>query len=382
MRATLPGVALFLALAPAAVRAAAPEAATTSFTLPNGLVGVVIEDHRAPVVTHMVWYKVGSADEPPGQSGIAHFLEHLMFKGTDRLADGAFSRVVAANGGEDNAFTTPDYTAYHQRIAADRLDLVMGMEADRMVNLDPGEGAVLSERDVVLEERRQRVGNTPDGLFGEALEAALYVNHPYRHPVIGWEHEVAGLGREAAMAFYRAHYAPNNAVLVVAGDVDPDEVQRLAEAHFGPIPPAAIAPRIRPQEPPPVAARRIVMEDARVREPYVARLYPATQRKPGDQAEAAALTVLAELLGRVGGHLRHGAWARARRRCRARFRGGLFRHRRRPAELQLLCGAEARGAPRRGRSAARRADRRLPGRGTGSGAARTHPDADAGGRDL
>ena len=161
MRATLPGVALFLALAPAAVRAAAPEAATTSFTLPNGLVGVVIEDHRAPVVTHMVWYKVGSADEPPGQSGIAHFLEHLMFKGTDRLADGEFSRVVAANGGEDNAFTTPDYTAYHQRIAADRLDLVMGMEADRMVNLDPGAGAVLSERDVVLEERRQRVGNTP-----------------------------------------------------------------------------------------------------------------------------------------------------------------------------------------------------------------------------
>jgi zinc protease len=223
-----------------------------------------------------------------------------MFKGTDRLADGAFSRVVAANGGEDNAFTTPDYTAYHQRIAADRLDLVMGMEADRMVNLDPGEGAVLSERDVVLEERRQRVGNTPDGLFGEALEAALYVNHPYRHPVIGWEHEVAGLGREAAMAFYRAHYAPNNAILVVAGDVKPEEVQRLAEAHFGPIPPAAIAPRLRPQEPPPVAARRIVMEDAWVREPYVARLYPATQRKPGAQAEAAALTVLAELLGGSG----------------------------------------------------------------------------------
>ena len=129
---------------------------------------MVIEDHRAPVVTHMVWYKVGSADEPPGQSGIAHFLEHLMFKATDTLADGEFSRIVAANGGEDNAFTTPDYTAYYQRIAADRLDLVMGMEADRMADLDPGEAAVLSERDVVLEERRQRVENAPDGAVRRA----------------------------------------------------------------------------------------------------------------------------------------------------------------------------------------------------------------------
>jgi zinc protease len=290
-----PLFALALSLLPSA--AAAGEGGVTSFTLANGLTGVVIEDHRAPVVTQMVWYKVGSADEPPGQSGIAHFLEHLMFKGTTTLADGDFSRIVAANGGDDNAFTSTDYTAYFQRIAADRLDLVMGMEADRMANLNPGEAGVISERDVVLEERRQRVENAPDGAFDEQRRALLYLNHPYRHPVIGWRQEMEGFDRDKAMAFYRAHYAPNNAILVVAGDVDPAEVQRLAEAHFGPLPAAPVPPRARPQEPDPVAARRFEVRDPRVREPQVARLYLAPQRRPGDQATAAALTILAELLG-------------------------------------------------------------------------------------
>ena len=170
MRGFLPllPAALVVALAPGPLPAAAPEG-VSSFTLPNGLVGVVIEDHRAPVVTQMVWYRVGSRRRAAGQSGLAHFLEHLMFKGTDAVAEGEFSRIVAANGGEDNAFTTTDYTAYHQRIAADRLDLVMGMEADRMTGLDPGDAAVLSERDVVAEERRQRVGNAPDGPFREQM---------------------------------------------------------------------------------------------------------------------------------------------------------------------------------------------------------------------
>jgi zinc protease len=287
---------LVLALLPAAP-SAAPLQGVSSFTLANGLTGVVIEDHRAPVVTQMVWYKVGSADEPPGQSGIAHFLEHLMFKGTATLADGEFSKVVAANGGEDNAFTTTDYTAYFQHIAADRLDLVMGMEADRMTNLQPGAAAVRAERDVVLEERRQVVENDPAGPFNEQHQAMLYLNHPYRHPVIGWRHELEALDLGEAMAFYRAHYVPSNAVLVVAGDVDPAEVERMAERHFGAIPARAVSPRVRPQEPEPIAARRVELRDPRVREPYVARLYLAPQRKPGDQAEAAALTVLAELLG-------------------------------------------------------------------------------------
>jgi zinc protease len=292
---SLPG-ALVLALLPAAVSAAPPEG-VSSFTLANGLTGIVIVDHRAPVVTQMVWYRVGSADEPTGQSGLAHFLEHLMFKATGRLADGEFSRIVAANGGDDNAFTSTDHTAYVQRIAADRLDLVMGMEADRMANLDPGADAVLAERDVVLEERRQVVENHPGGPFNEQRRAVLYLNHPYGRPVIGWKHELEALDRGDALAFYRAHYAPNNAILVVAGDVEPSEVERLAAAHFGPIPPRPVPPRVRPQEPPPVAARRVEMHDARVREPSVARLYLAPQRRPGDQADAAALTVLAELLG-------------------------------------------------------------------------------------
>ena len=294
MRAPL--AVLALSLLPAAALAA-PDPAVTRFALENGLVGVVIEDHRAPVVTHMIWYKVGSADEPPGRSGIAHFLEHLMFKATDELSDGEFSRIVAANGGDDNAFTSFDYTGYFQNIAADRLDLVMGMEADRMVDLAPTPAGVAAERDVVLEERRQVVENDPGGPFNEALDAALYLNHPYGHPVIGWAHEIEAFTWEEALAFYRAHYAPNNAVLVVAGDVAPAEVERLAEKHFGSIPAAAILPRVRPQEPPPVAARRVELRDPRVRQPYLSRSYLAPQRRPGAQEEAAALTVLAELLG-------------------------------------------------------------------------------------
>jgi len=175
----------------------------TSFTLENGLQGVVVEDHRAPVVTHMVWYRVGSADDPAGQSGLAHFLEHLMFKGTGTLADGEFSRIVRENGGEDNAFTSMDYTGYFQRIAADRLELVMSMEADRMVGLAPGAEAVLAERDVVLEERRQVVDSSPEGPFGELRRATLYLNHPYGRPIIGWAHEIAALDEEKALAFYR-----------------------------------------------------------------------------------------------------------------------------------------------------------------------------------
>ena len=338
MRAFLTGLpgAMACLLIPAALPAAAPEG-ITSFTLPNGLMGVVIEDHRAPVVTHMVWYKVGAADDPAGQSGLAHFLEHLMFKATGRLTDGEFSRLVAANGGEDNAFTTPDYTAYHQRIAADRLDLVMAMEADRMTGLDPGEAAVRSERDVVAEERRQRVGNAPDGPFAEQMDAALYVNRPYGRPVIGWEHEIAGFTRAAAHGLLpRALRAQQRDPGGGGRRRARPRCERLAAAHFGPIPASpAIAPRARPQEPKPVAARRIMMQDPRVREPYVVRQLPrarAQGRRPGGSRGADRAGRASR---RVGGHLGHGARARDRRRDRARRRGGLFRHRRRPAELRL-----------------------------------------------
>jgi zinc protease len=246
----------------------------------------------------MVWYKVGSADEPPGKSGIAHYLEHLMFKGTDDLAPGEFSDVVAANGGTDNAFTSYDYTGYFQRVAADRLPLMMEMEADRMRDLSLTEELVLPERDVILEERNQRVENEPGALFGEQRRAAQYLSHPYGTPIIGWRHEMQALTLADARAFYGEHYAPNNAIVVVAGDVDPEEVRRLAAQYYGPLTPNPdLQPRARPQEPPQLAERRLTFEDARVAQPSVVRTYLMPERDPGDQREAAVLTMLAEILG-------------------------------------------------------------------------------------
>lgn len=270
----------------------------TTFTLNNGLDVVVIEDHRAPAVTQMVWYRIGAADEPPGHSGIAHFLEHLMFQGTDDMAEGAFSATVEENGGTDNAFTSWDYTAYFQRVAADRLDLMMKMEADRMRDLQLTEDDVTTERQVILEERSQRTDGDPGSLLNEQMAAAQFMNHPYGIPVIGWRHEMAALSRQDALDFYQANYAPNNAILIVAGDVQPDEVRALAEKHYGPLAPSdRIKPRERPQEPPQLAERRLVMQDERVSEPYLVRSYLAPERNTGDQRKAAALTILAELLG-------------------------------------------------------------------------------------
>ncbi len=288
-------LALVLAGLPGLLSAQSAE--VHDFTLDNGLKGVVIVDNRVPVVTNMVWYKVGSADDPYGKSGLAHFLEHLMFKGTDDMEEGEFSRIVAENGGTDNAFTTPDYTAYFQRVAADRLDLMMRMEADRMRDLILTEDVVTPERAVVLEERGSRVDSDPGSRFAEQRQAAMYLNHPYGRPVIGWRHEIEALTAGDALDFYRRHYAPDNAILVVAGDVDPAEVERLADTYFGPLAPSGIAPRARPQEPPQTAARRVRYADPRVTQPVVIRGYLAPNRRPGDQREAAALTVLAELLG-------------------------------------------------------------------------------------
>lgn len=276
-------------------------AEVTTFDLDNGMDVVVIEDHRAPLVVHMVWYRVGAADEPPGKSGIAHFLEHLMFKGTETMANGEFSAVVEANGGSDNAFTAQDYTGYFQRVAADRLGLMMRMEADRMVNLVLDPAVVETERDVILEERNTRTENSAGAIFAEERTAVQYRAHPYGIPIIGWQSEIEALTREDALAFYADHYAPNNAILIVAGDVTPDEVRALAEEHYGPIPAnPAIADRTRPAEPPQRAARRLVYEDARVAQPYVLRTYLAPERDAGAQREAAALTLLAELLGGDG----------------------------------------------------------------------------------
>lgn len=270
----------------------------STFELDNGMEVVVIEDHRAPVVVHMMWYRAGAADEKPGVSGVAHFLEHLLFKATDNMESGEFSKTVAANGGSDNAFTSHDYTAYFQRVASDRLELMMKMEADRMVNLRLSEADILTEREVIIEERNQRTENDPNALFGEQASAALYMNHRYGVPIIGWRHEMETLGLQDALEYYEQFYAPNNAILIVAGDVTPAEVETLADRHYAPLKANPdLKPRKRAQEPDHNAARRMVFEDPRVAQPYVSRSYLAPERDSGDQKTAAALMLGAALLG-------------------------------------------------------------------------------------
>jgi zinc protease len=293
--AALAGLAL-LAVFAAPLSAAQPLAET--FTLANGLQVVVIPDHRAPVVTHMVWYRVGSADEPQGKAGIAHFLEHLMFKGTNKYPPGAFSRIIRQNGGEENAFTSKDYTAFFQRIAKDRLGLVMDLEADRMQNLVLKDDNVLPELKVVEEERRERTDNDPSSLLGEQIDAMLYLAHPYRKPVIGWMPEVDKLTREDAISFYKAHYTPANAILIVAGDVTLDEVKKLAEEHYGKLTNTFdVSTRIRTEEPEPLAPRRVTLTDARAASPVIQRTYLTVSYATAQKGEAEALDVLAELLG-------------------------------------------------------------------------------------
>jgi zinc protease len=268
------------------------------FTLQNGMDCVVIPDHRAPVVTQMVWYRVGSADEEQGRSGLAHFLEHLMFKGTTKNPAGTFSKTLAAFGGQENAFTSNDYTAYYQRVSRDHLEEVMAFEADRMTGLVLNDKVVNSERDVVLEERRMRTDNSPAAQLGESMQATLFVNHPYGRPVIGWEKEIEALNREEALAFYRRYYAPNNAILVIAGDVTPDEVKKLAEKIYGPIPRNdAIHARHRPAEPDARADRRVVLADVRVAQPSLTRNYLAPSYHTAKPGEAEAIDVLAHVLG-------------------------------------------------------------------------------------
>ena len=270
----------------------------TTYQLDNGMDVVVIEDHRAPVVVHMLWYRAGSADEPVGSSGVAHYLEHLLFKATDTVESGEFQRVVAENGGSDNAFTSYDYTGYFQRVAADRLPLMMQYEADRMNNLVLTEEDIVSERGVILEERNQRTENSPNALAREQMRASQFLNHRYGVPIIGWKHEMETLDMDDALSFYDLYYSPNNAILVVAGDVQPDGVLALAQEHYGPIPMEPDLPeRFRTQEPPQTAERRLIFEDPRVAQPYITRSYLAPERDAGAQEDAAALTYLADVLG-------------------------------------------------------------------------------------
>ncbi len=268
------------------------------FFLSNGLEVVVIPDHRTPVVTHMVWYKVGAADEEPGKSGIAHFLEHLMFKGTAKNPAGRFSQVVATIGGQENAFTSSDYTAYYQRVSRDKLKTLMEFEADRMTGLVLTDDVVKPELKVVLEEQNQRVANNPGARLGEQIEAALYLNHPYGRPVIGWRHEIEKLDRTLALDFYKRFYTPNDAILVVAGDVTGDEVKRMAAETYGRVQRQFdVPPRVRPHEPEPSAVRYVTLADPRVTQPSLQRSYLVPSNSTAKPGESEALEVLAHILG-------------------------------------------------------------------------------------
>lgn len=293
-RAIAMAAALFIVLIQSAqAKVFSPE----SFTLSNGMQVVVVSNHRAPVVTHMVWYKAGAMDEKPGRSGAAHLLEHLMFKGTEAHPDGAFSKIVARNGGRENAFTTQDDTAYFQSVAADRLELMMQLESDRMLNLQMTQKDFDTEREVVREERRMRIENDPSSRLNEQATAAFYMNYPYRNPTIGWDYEIKALTHDDVMDFYRSWYAPNNAILVVVGDVTVDQVRPLAEKYYGAIPARELPSRVEWHEPTAAAAERVTLADPDVKQPSWTRRYHAPSYMYGETKFAYPLQVLAEILG-------------------------------------------------------------------------------------
>ncbi len=265
-----------------------------SFTLENGMQVILIENKRAPVVSHMIWYKVGAADEPIGKSGIAHFLEHLMFTGTDKISPNEFSKIIKKHGGQDNAFTSHDYTAYFQNIAVEKLPMVMEMEADRMQNLKLSERVIQRERQVIIEERNQRTDNNPSAILSEAMYSALFANHPYGIPIIGWRHEIEKLTLQDALNFYQKYYRPNNAILVVSGDIDIDELKILAHKYYGVLknPNDKQTKYIRNwSAPAPIKTDiRITYRDNKVKAPIYKRLYRAPKG-------SYALELLSNILG-------------------------------------------------------------------------------------
>ena len=295
--------ALYLTAALLASAAAPAHAAAQAgpqafqFALQNGMQVVVIPDRRAPVVTQMLWFKVGGVDDPPGLSGLAHFFEHMMFRGTKKNPGEVFAQTVARNGGESNAFTTHDYTAFYEEIAKDRLATVMALEADRMASLDLSDSAVSTERDVVLEERRMRIDNDPQALFSEQVDAALHLSHPYGRPVIGWPEEVRRIGRAEAQDFYRHHYAPNNAILVVAGDVTVDEVRNAAQSAYAKVPARELVPRAAFAEPPRQGETRLDIQRPDAKVPLFMRQYRVPSYAEAAPGQAEALETLGQILG-------------------------------------------------------------------------------------
>ena len=272
-------------------------APTFQFSLTNGMQVLVIPDHRAPVVTQMLWFKVGGVVDPPGISGLAHFFEHMMFRGTKAVPGDLYSQTIAKNGGEENAFTTHDYTAFYEQISADRLKLAMELEADRLANLDLSDSNVTTERDVVLEERRMRVENNPQALTTEQMEAALHLSHSYGRPVVGWPEEVRHIDRVSAQDFYRHHYAPNNATLIIAGDVTPDQVRVMAQSIYGKVVARQLQPRAEFAEPPRLTETRMTVVRPDVQVPVFMRTYRVPSYAQAAAGQAESFETLAQIMG-------------------------------------------------------------------------------------
>ncbi len=270
--------------------------AVHEFKLDNGLKVLVKEDHRAPVVVSQIWYKVGSSYEPGGLTGISHALEHMMFKGTPTLGPGEFERIIAANGGSQNAFTSRDYTAYFEQLEKDRLEVSFRLEADRMRHLLLAEEDFAKELRVVAEERRLRTEDSPEGLTQEQFYAVAYVSSPYHHPIIGWMNDITSLRVEDLRHWYQQWYVPNNATLVVVGDVDPQKVLELAKTYFGPLQPHEL-PTLKPASEIPQRGERRLTVKAPAELPYVLLGYKVPVLKTAEQPwEPYALEVLSGIL--------------------------------------------------------------------------------------
>ena len=264
-------------------------------TLANGLTLIIQPDRRAPTAAHMLWVRVGSMDEVDGTSGVAHVLEHMMFKGTPNLKPGEFSRRVAALGGRENAFTSRDMTAYHQQVPSSQLQAVMALEADRFAHNQWADDEFKREIEVIKEERRHRIDDQPRAMLSEALSAAAWAAHPYRRPVIGWMNDIENLLPDDVRSFHHRWYVPANAAVVVAGDVDPAQVLQWAEATYGQIPARAVPARKPRQEPPQLGARRIEVK-APAEQPYVAMAFRAPRLTDPDAADPASQDALALLM--------------------------------------------------------------------------------------
>ena len=265
-------------------------------TLSNGLKVIVKEDHRAPVIVQQIWYKAGSMDERTGTTGVAHVLEHMMFKGTKAVPTGEFSKRIAAAGGRENAFTNNDYTAYFQQLHKSQLPLAMKLESDRMHNLQLTDAEFSKEIKVVMEERRMRTDDEPHSLMNEKLMAAAYQEHPYQHPVVGWMNDLQAMTAEDARDWYKSWYVPNNATLVVAGDVKASEVFALAQRYYGVIPARKLPARKKFSEPPQLGVKRIVVKAPAELPNLVMAYHTPTIADPGKDWKPYALQMLAGIL--------------------------------------------------------------------------------------